>query len=62
MNFKTLTGGTKRVPRTKKYLIDWEQKSRSKIQFNTIQFLKPYWNSHVVFEEFPVAGNSSKTT
>ena len=56
MNFKTLTGSTKRVPRTKNYLIDWKKSSRSKIQFAAKQFLEPFWKSHVVFEEFPMAG------
>ena len=39
-----------------KYLIDWDAKSRSKIQFKVKKFLKKYWKNHVVFEEFPVAG------
>ncbi len=56
MKFKTLTGGLKRLPRTKNYLINWRKKSRSKRQFETKQFLKEYWKDHVVFEEFPVAG------
>ena len=37
-----------------KYSIDWDKKSRSKIQFKVNKFLKTYWKSHVVFEEFPV--------
>ena len=56
MIFKTLTGSTKRIMRAKKYLIKWDEKSRSNIQYAAKQFLKPFWNSHVVFEEFPVAG------
>jgi len=56
MLFKTLTGSQKRVMRPKKYLIDWDAKSKSNIQFNAKQFLKEYWSNHVVFEEFPVAG------
>ena len=56
MIFKTLRGSTKRVQKPKKYLVDWEAKSRSNIQFNTKSFLKTYWDNHVVFEEFPVAG------
>mgnify|MGYP003137769352 CR=1 FL=1 len=56
MKFKTLTGAEKRVSKARKYLIDWDHKSKSKIQFKTKQFLKPYWGDHVVFEEFPVAG------
>lgn len=43
-----------------KYLIDWSAKSRSKIQFNTKQFLKPYWSSCVMYEEFPVYGSLMK--
>jgi hypothetical protein len=56
MKFKTLHGSEKRVSKIRKYLIDWDKKSKSKIQFNTKQFLKDYWDNHVVFEEFPVAG------
>tara|TARA_X000001036_G_C20692602_1_gene809925 strand:+ start:1174 stop:1626 length:453 start_codon:yes stop_codon:yes gene_type:complete len=56
MLFKTLTGSKKRIVRAKKYLIDWNKKSKSNIQFATKQFLKDYWKDHVVFEEFPVAG------
>jgi len=43
-----------------KYLINWRKKSRSKIQFEVKQFLKPFWKSHVVFEEFPVYGTRLK--
>ena len=39
-----------------KYLIKWNKKSRSKAQFDTKQFFKKYWLTHVVFEEFPVYG------
>lgn len=56
MRFKTLTGRTRRISKAKKYLISWGGKSRSKIQFATKQFLKKYWQHHIVFEEFPVAG------
>ena len=43
-----------------KYLIEWDKKSRSKIQFKVKQFLKTYWKAHVVFEEFPVYGTRLK--
>ena len=56
MRFKTLTGNTRGISKAKKYLVDWDGKSRSKIQFKAKQFLKKYWGHHVVFEEFPVAG------
>jgi len=56
MRFKTLTGATRTVKKAKNFLIDWDGSSRSKIQYNTKQFLKKYWSNHIVFEEFPVAG------
>ena len=43
-----------------KYLIDWNTKSKSNIQFKTKQFLKPYWQNHIVYEEFPVYGTRLK--
>jgi hypothetical protein len=57
MRFKTLFGATRTVKKAKKYLIDWDGPSRSKIQFRTKQFLKTYWDNHIVFEEFPVVGS-----
>jgi hypothetical protein len=56
MRFKTLFGATRTVKKAKKYLIDWDGPSRSKIQFKTKQFLKKHWSNYIVFEEFPVAG------
>ena len=56
MNFKTLTGATKRISKPKKYLIDWKGKSKSQLQFGVKRFLEPYWKDHIVFEEFPLAG------
>lgn len=43
-----------------KYLIKWDNPSRSKIQFKTKQFLKKYWSSSIVYEEFPVYGSRMK--
>ena len=43
-----------------KYRIDWDGKSRSKLQFNFKQFFYPYWKNHIVFEEFPVYGSMMK--
>lgn len=43
-----------------RFLVKWDEKSRSKIQFATKQFLKPFWLSHVVYEEFPVYGSLLK--
>tara|TARA_B100000287_G_C20218507_1_gene617061 strand:+ start:25 stop:435 length:411 start_codon:yes stop_codon:yes gene_type:complete len=56
MEFKTIYGGIKRIKNVKKRIIDWEAPSRSKRQREVKKFLKKYWQSHVVFEEFPVAG------
>jgi|TARA_R110000744_G_C19362976_1_gene561591 hypothetical protein len=43
-----------------KYLVDWEAKSRSKIQKATKDFLVEYWRGCVVYEEFPVYGTRLK--
>ena len=44
----------------KKYLIKWEAKSKSKLQFQFKQFFYPYWKNHIVYEEFPVYGTLLK--
>ena len=56
MKFKTLIGNTRTIRNPKKYLVDWDGKSRSKIQFEVKKFLKEFWSKKIVFEEFPVAG------
>jgi hypothetical protein len=56
MKFKTLTGSQRRIQNIRKYLIDWDEKSKSDFQFRAKHFLKKYWSRHVVFEELPVAG------
>ncbi len=56
MKFKTIFGATRSIKNPKKYLIDWEAKSKSKIQYKTKKFLKKFWSDSVVFEEFPVVG------
>jgi len=56
MLFKTISGGTKRVRKIRKYIIDWESPSRSKRQFKVKTLLKARWENQVVFEELPVAG------
>lgn len=43
-----------------KYSIDWEGESLSIIQRKVKKFLKPYWEKHVVYEEFPVYGSRLK--
>ena len=56
MKFKTLTGSRKSLVKAKKYLIDWDGKSRSKLQYSIKSFLKEFWGNQVVFEEFPIVG------
>lgn len=43
-----------------KYLIKWDGQCKSKIQFQTKQFLKPFWRACIVYEEFPVYGTMMK--
>lgn len=57
MKFITLGGKERRILRLKKYLIDWDGKSRSKLQRGVKKYLKKHWRHHIVFEEFPVAGS-----
>jgi hypothetical protein len=52
--------GRARSRKVTKYLIDWDKKSRSKLQFNVKQFLRSYWKNHIVYEEFPVYGTRLK--
>jgi len=44
----------------KKYLIDWDSASRSKLQTRVKKFLKPFWEKHLCYEEFPVYGSRLK--
>jgi len=60
MVFKTLTGSSKRVKKPKNYLVKWDGKSLSKLQFSTKQFLKSYWITDIVFEEFPIVGTKMR--
>lgn len=59
MKFKTLNGKSKDVKVTK-YFIKWNDDSLSKFQFNVKQFLKPFWENNLCFEEFPVAGTKMR--
>ncbi len=43
-----------------KYLIKWDKKSRSGIQFNVKKYLKTIWKNDSVYEEFPVFGSLLK--
>jgi hypothetical protein len=56
MKFKTLEGKERSVRNIKKFIINWDGKSRSKFQFNVKTFLKKYWSGDVVFEELKIVG------
>jgi hypothetical protein len=59
MRLLTVNGRLVNKP-VNKYLINWNNKSRSLLQFKTKQFLKPYWENMIVYEEFPVYGSLLK--
>lgn len=52
--------GRLRSRNVSRFLIDWNKKSRSKIQFKVKQFLKSFWKNQIVYEEFPVYGTLMK--
>jgi hypothetical protein len=43
-----------------KYVMKWDAPSKSKIQFQTKQFLKKFWIGCICYEEFPVYGTLLK--
>lgn len=55
MKFKNIFGrdSNKNI---NKFLINWDEPCRSKVQFKVKSFFKEIWSSHVVVEEFPVIG------
>jgi|TARA_R110002020_G_scaffold363289_1_gene575565 very-short-patch-repair endonuclease len=57
MKFIDGYGKTRNLKNAKKYLIDWGKPSRSKFQTSVKEFLRPYWKSDIVFEEFRVVGS-----
>ena len=57
MKFLDPLGRPRNLKGAKKYLIDWDTKSRSKFQNRVKDFLKPYWKNDVVFEEFIIVGS-----
>jgi len=56
MKFLDPLGKERNLKGAKKYLINWEEKSRSKFQKNIKDFLKDYWVHDIVFEEFRIVG------
>ena len=43
-----------------RYLVKWDGKCKSQIQFQTKQFFKRYWYGCICYEEFPVYGSMLK--
>jgi|TARA_R110000772_G_scaffold268489_1_gene395743 very-short-patch-repair endonuclease len=56
MIFLTTTGREQKLKNSSKYLINWDEKCRSKIQKRVKDLLHSHWISDIVFEEFPVLG------
>jgi len=56
MKFIGINGRELNLKNPKKYLIDWDKKSRSKFQLQIKEFLQPYWEHDIVFEEFRLVG------
>lgn len=53
MKFKNLNGKEKNI-NISNYLVDWNKKERSIIQFKVKKFLEPFWKNHVVCSELPL--------
>ena len=56
MKFIDPLGKERNLKGANKYLINWEDKSRSKFQKRVKDFLKEYWCNDIVFEEFRIVG------
>lgn len=56
MKFIGLKGREIKITNASDYIIDWNGKSRSKIQEKVKTALIPIWKGMVVYEEFPVVG------
>jgi|TARA_R110000824_G_scaffold244366_5_gene433126 very-short-patch-repair endonuclease len=57
MIFIGLNGAKKKLKTPTRYLIDWDAKSRSKIQRKVKLLLQPFWMYDIVFEEMPLVGS-----
>ena len=57
MRFYDSGGRLRNLKQARRYLIKWEQASRSKFQKGVKDFLKPYWKHDMVFEEFRIVGS-----
>ena len=56
MMFESVTGRRRRV-NASKYIVQWEQPSRSKLQTSVKAILQEVWRGELVYEEFPVVGS-----
>ncbi len=59
MRLKTLSG-REAYRNTAKFRIRWENRSLSKMQKSVKDFLRPYWEGFVCYEEFPVFGTKMR--
>ena len=56
MKFFDAGGRKKTLAKASSYAIDWDGKCRSKFQMAVRDFVRPSWESDVVFEEFRIVG------
>ena len=59
MKWKTLHGKVKEIP-TACYRVDWDGEHGSRFSKSVLEFLRPYWQNHVVLAEYPVAGGNMR--
>lgn len=57
MMFIDNSGRRRKIKKPYNYKIDWEGSSRSKLQKKAKDFLRNYWEGHLVYEEFPMVGS-----
>lgn len=57
MLFKTLDGSQRRVNNYRRYFVDWDGSSRSKVQKRVKDILVHFWRHDMVFEEMPMVGS-----
>lgn len=56
MMFLTPAGREQKIKNSSRYLINWEEKCRSKVQKRVKDLLYSHWMADIVFEELPVVG------
>jgi very-short-patch-repair endonuclease len=60
MRLYTLNGKTPIYKNVNKYLINWDEGSRSKLQKRVKDFFFKHWKCNIVYEQFPVYGTRMK--